>query len=125
MTCLTRGCKRRGILAGRCRSHATDRADDAFSKFIRARDKACQECGVNDPLQCAHLISRRYRATRWDPTNAVALCIRCHKRFTEHPLEWDLWCSVHLGQEGWESLRRQALHGERAVVESWLETFAA
>lgn len=125
MTCATRGCKRRGVVAGRCRSHARARADEAFSRFIRNRDGMCLECGTRQNLTCAHLVSRRYSATRWDPSNAVALCWSDHFKFGLQPLEWDLWCERHLGAEAWAELKRRAVEGERAVSDSWLEVYAA
>jgi hypothetical protein len=86
----------------------------------------CLECGTREGLQCAHLISRRYSATRWDPANAVTLCFRCHKKFTERPLEWDAWCERYVGGAmPWLELRGRALRSERAVMDSWLEVYAA
>lgn len=31
-----------------------------------------------------HLISRRHKATRYDPANGQLLCRACHRRVTEH-----------------------------------------
>lgn len=59
-------------------------------------------------LQCAHVVSRRYLATRWDPSNAVALCRRHHMQFTQDPLGWDDWVSERIGQEAYEKLKRRA-----------------
>jgi len=68
-------------------------ADKAFSTYIKDRDGwACRHCGrVAVVMQCAHLVSRRYRAVRWSPDNAVALCAPCHVRYTFRPLEWEAW----------------------------------
>ncbi len=53
------------------------KADDAFSKLIRARDGICvanrvrtEKCESPGWLQCAHIHSRDYSATRLDPENA-------------------------------------------------------
>jgi len=44
------------------------RADELFSRLIRARDQRCQNCNDTDWPQCAHIWSRKYRATRWRGT---------------------------------------------------------
>lgn len=68
-------------------------ADRLFSLYIRARDGwACRRCGSVVNPQCAHVISRTYRAIRWNPDNAVCLCRGCHVMFTHRPLEWADWC---------------------------------
>jgi len=68
-------------------------ADKWFSQWIRGRDGwACVRCGSPYRPQCAHLVSRRYRATRWNPQNATTLCSRCHVKFTWDPLAWQDWC---------------------------------
>ena len=48
----------------------------------------CERCGGNNSLQTAHIISRRYSATRTMLNNAYCLCAGCHRRFTDHPLEF-------------------------------------
>jgi uncharacterized protein (DUF2237 family) len=96
-----------------CALHARKEADALFSRLIRARDGYCQErtCGLGVDLQCAHLVSRRYLAVRWDESNAVALCIYHHKAFTENPLGWDRWCAERLGAEEWDALKFRAEMG--------------
>jgi hypothetical protein len=55
----------------RKRMASTKKADALFSKAVRSRGK-CEMAGLfpkikcNGVLQCAHIISRRYRAIRWD-----------------------------------------------------------
>lgn len=72
------------------------RADTMFSKFVRERDESCRAAGTDivgckGYLQCAHLVSRRYRALRWSPQGAIALCMAHHFHYTGHPLEWQEW----------------------------------
>lgn len=61
--------------------------DNKFSNFVRARAGwCCESCHKKfiSPtifLQCAHFIRRGHKATRFDPRNAVALCVDCHKFF--------------------------------------------
>lgn len=85
-------------------------ADALFSKNVRARGlcwgqgRTKFDCKGN--LQCAHIISRRYRAIRWDEDNAVALCAAHHLYWTHRPLEWqELWGDTY------DVLRRRALNG--------------
>jgi hypothetical protein len=67
--------------------------DKLFSQLIRTRDDwTCRACGSAQSIQCAHLVSRRYHGTRWEPDNAVALCARDHMRWTYDPLGWEAWC---------------------------------
>ena len=96
--CLVKRCKRRPTPSGRCKTHLKQKADQLFSVFIRRRDMWCAALGrdCKRPLQCAHIVSRRYLATRWDEQNAIALCLGHHKFFTEHPLEWEVWLEAHL-----------------------------
>lgn len=66
-------------------------ADEYFSEYIRVRDGHCIAQGWKFPcsgsLQCAHIITRSYKAIRTDPGNAVALCASHHRYVDLHPLE--------------------------------------
>lgn len=84
------------------------RNDREFSLFIRERDRVCQRCGKDRNLQCAHIVSRTYRKTRWDPDNAMALCFGCHKTFTHWPLEWEAFVITRMGEEGYRELKLKA-----------------
>ena len=86
-------------------------ADSLFAQYIRARDVFCQRCGGTEVLQCAHVISRRYAATRFAPLNAMLLCRSCHMWQTVNPLEGEDWFREQLGSEIFEELRRVALAG--------------
>jgi hypothetical protein len=109
--------KRKGNHTSRHRAKREARmvdADKLYSEYIRTRDDwTCKRCGSAHNPQCAHIVSRRYRATRWmtgNPGGAVCLCSRCHMMFTHRPLEWDAWVEGrypgHL-----EVLKRTALAG--------------
>jgi 5-methylcytosine-specific restriction endonuclease McrA len=135
-SCAMLRCHRPPRYAGYCASHATKIADAAFSLYIRERDGRCLNCSTRSGLQCAHLVSRRYRAVRWDPDNAVALCFRCHKGFTEHPVEWRAWVDDNLAEAPFDvyaarlvRLEDKALHGEvpdvGEVIQSLREGAAA
>ena len=74
-------------------------ADRLFSLFIRTRDDwQCKACGRGQAqavMQCAHIVSRRYRAVRWFPLNAVCLCAACHVSYTYDPIAWEDWVDDH------------------------------
>jgi len=95
-----------------CMKHLADRL---FAEHTReACDGACwaeNASGIrcNGGLQCAHLISRRYAATRWLDANAMPLCAAHHLYFTHHPLEWEAFC-IGSGVD-WDELRSTALYG--------------
>jgi 5-methylcytosine-specific restriction endonuclease McrA len=104
---------------GLCRTHLVQQADAAFSARVRAVGR-CQHCGSSGALQCAHIVSRRYLATRWDPQNAVALCPRCHVYYTHRPVEWEVWIDARRPTgASWQELRRRALDaGDGWVAEA-------
>ena len=65
-----------------------DKADQAFSLYIRERDDwTCQRCGsIFDPwgektggLHNSHYFGRGREGTRFDPENCDALCYGCHR----------------------------------------------
>lgn len=99
-----------------CRTHATREADRLFSIFIRQRDRKCMRCWDDYAkveefgLQCCHVVSRKYRATRWDPDNAIAMDFRCHSWQTNWPLEGDAYFDRHFGKGHVAEMRYRALN---------------
>ena len=63
------------------RSTLVKRLDRLFSAVIHKRDEGvCQMCGATSGrMNCSHIYSRRCSALRWDMTNAILKCVRCHK----------------------------------------------
>jgi hypothetical protein len=55
------------------------KADQEFSRFIRARDTRCFFC-PNPTTQCSHFWGRGNSATRYDPDNCDGICGGCHMR---------------------------------------------
>lgn len=51
----------------------------------------CERCGKRDRLQCAHIISRTYMATRYDKENALSLCSGCHLWWHKEPILSARW----------------------------------
>ena len=63
------------------RSTLVKQLDRLFSAVIHKRDEGvCQMCGATSGrMNCSHIYSRRCSALRWDMTNAILKCVRCHK----------------------------------------------
>ena len=105
------------------RTTLRNKADKLFSLAIRNRDDHCLACGSAFRLQCAHIVSRRYGATRWSMDNAVCLCARCHLKYTHDPLGWEEWVDDRFGKGRLVQLKLRARQGVakvdlEAVVES-------
>lgn len=82
-----------------------DKADKAFSLYIRSRDNwTCQRCGTRyepptSALHCSHFQGRGKEPTRFDEENADAMCYGCHRYFTAHPYEHTQWQVNRKGQQ--------------------------
>ena len=86
--------------------------DTRFAQAVKDRDGwECRACGSPYRIQCAHIVSRRYHATRWSLHNAVALCSGCHMKYTQDPLGWDAWVEERIGEAGYMELKRLARQG--------------
>ena len=92
-----------------------DPLDAAFSDLVRERANwCCEACGAyfgpgeRQGLHCSHHISRRYNATRWSPLNAAAHCARCHRKFTDNPVEHGMWIVGHIGEQNYRNLKLAA-----------------
>ena len=92
-------------------------ADIAFSKAIReSYNYECCHCHINGrhdtgSIHCAHIHTRKHRSTRWRAgayPGAVALCAKCHRRFTDFPLEWAHFLCGFLGDSNYEECKRLA-----------------
>lgn len=94
--------KRQKGLKGKC--------DEIFGKIIRSKG-ACERCGRRPPdvqLQTAHIISRRYSATRTDENNAFCLCAADHRYYTDWPKEFSDFVTEKLGDENYQRLKAKA-----------------
>lgn len=72
---------------------AKAKADKIFSEVIRSQGY-CESCGGTHYLQTAHIISRRFNATRTDTRNAFCLCASCHRFYTDHPRNFSRFIST-------------------------------
>lgn len=94
------------------------KADKLFSDFIRLRDNyTCQKCHIRIPpptkdIQCAHFHSRSKKSVRFEPLNAVALCVKCHLyfdgnsqwRMDSHRKEFEEFMLKRLGPQDYDML---------------------
>ncbi len=113
---------------GQCRSHAKAEADRRFSLFIRARDGECRirtEKPCVGPLQCCHLLSRRFGATRFDPANAVAGCAGHHAYWTANPDRWAAFLEGFVGGIKFDVMRDRAFGGPPPDLADVLASYPA
>lgn len=96
------------------------KADALFSKIIRSPGY-CLRCGSVENLQCAHIISRKYSATRCDLRNAYCLCAADHFYFTNWPREFSKFVTDHTGSEVYDELKAKA---ETITKINWEDEYA-
>lgn len=95
------------------------KATKLHAEVVRARGR-CERCGnANAAFQCAHIIPRRYAATRTDPNNAWCLCAGCHLRTTEWASEHMALIERTIGLVQYEELRVRAEAGVKANDLFW------
>ena len=73
------------------KSTLRNKADSLFSKYIRSGGICLAQgsfikCGGS--LSCAHIMTRGIIALRYEPQNAIALCMGHHRWFHQNPYEW-------------------------------------
>lgn len=82
-----------------------------YSRLIRSRS-VCERCGDNDgPFDAAHIVRRRYSATRCHPDNAWCLCRSCHRLVDEDAYEFMQLVEKTIGVERYQELRKLAHAG--------------
>lgn len=81
----------------------------------------CERCGTpcpcenaprshttSCPLECSHIIGRRYSNTRTDLANAIALCKSCHRQWEEGLLDREALVREVQGAGVYGDLREKA-----------------
>src|SRR3990167_6707603 len=82
-------------------------ADKLFSELVRI-EGLCEHCGRKPPevrLNTAHVFSRRFLVTRWEPLNGVCLCVSCHRWAHDRPIEFPEFMKELLGEPVYDELR--------------------
>lgn len=84
------------------------KADMLFSRIVRSRGR-CEYPGCDSPgpYDTAHIIGRRYSATRCDEANAICAC-RTHHQLID---TWDGEKRLLVGDEMYDALRLKAEAG--------------
>lgn len=88
------------------------RATKLHAELVRSRGY-CEGCGSTQNLQCCHILSRSFSATRTDEDNAICGCASCHTRWTQNPLMFGDFVRAHLGQAHLERIQAKAYAGVR------------
>ena len=84
------------------------KATTLHSKLVRTAGR-CERCrSVTGQLHCAHIVGRRYAATRTDENNAWCLCSSCHRYLTENPHEHVRFAVQTRGEDGYDALIQKA-----------------
>ena len=82
------------------------RADAAWSRYVRLRDRGCAVCGTPEYIQAHHLIRRSCYFFRHNPENGLTLCPQHHEYSNDlsaHGAPWafDEWLQ-NARPETWE-----------------------
>lgn len=67
-------------------------------------------------IEAAHILPRRYAATRTDRRNGLPLCHAAHSMFTRHPVAWALFVTNTIGKVAYGALKQKALAGPKAAA---------
>lgn len=111
--CANQRCKKRAEIAGLCVSHAEQRADRLFSRWVRDTDGRCTAAGVlagecKGILQAAHIVGRRNYSVRFcvSPRNVWSLCAAHHYTVDQHGQEHAKyrWALAVLGADDYDVL---------------------
>jgi len=120
-----------------------DPLDVLFSEFVRKRALkragGCERCGAQkfdiqkddgssfpawSQLDCAHLISRWHKSTRWDEDAAIGLCGGCHMWIDHEEEEKIELLKSKIGEEGFNLLQARkripARYLDRNAIEIYL-----
>lgn len=88
-----------------------ERADKLWSFLVRHKSPVCIRCCWRPTAQADHLISRRYRVTRWQTLNGAPLCAGCHRLLTsDHEMHVQV-ARRYMGAEVYEQCYRAAQVG--------------
>jgi len=106
-----------------------DKADEAFSRYIRFRDtnggdalaervgycNTCKAVKTGNELQCCHWQSRKHFGTRWHEFNAAGGCWGCNSKMygNGRPVEFEQYIILIRGKEWPDKLKALAKFGAK------------
>lgn len=91
------------------RKGAPGKADMLFSRIVRSRVR-CEMCG-QPATDTAHIVKRRFSATRCLEDNAWALCRSCHIETEQWPARFLRLVDDTIGRDRYDELVRMAEAG--------------
>src|SRR3990167_8572421 len=106
-------------MSRKSKSYWINKCDQYFSEIIRMRAGKCEETNGTFRLNCAHIISRSYKATRWDFDNAICLQQDRHMFYTTHPVEWEKFIIKNLSRSKYEELQDRAIQYQSRSIEDY------
>jgi hypothetical protein len=95
------------------------KATKLHAEVVRARGR-CEGCGSTKNLQCCHILTRSFAATRTDLGNAICGCASCHAKWTANPLLFGDFVRSLYGLEHLERIQAKAYAGVKANDAFWL-----
>jgi 5-methylcytosine-specific restriction endonuclease McrA len=84
--------------------------DDLWSLIVRTRDPVCRLCKKRVTKDPHHIFKRGHKATRFDLSNGIGICFRCHKPDGhDDPCNFRERIVAEIGLELYERLRQKSL----------------
>lgn len=103
------------------RSKLEKKADNALSKYIRAKYPYCVCCGTTENLTNGHIFSRSFMSVRFDESNCLTQCVHCNWLHEEKPEIFESIAAEYIGKDKLERLRIQknklALYSHDDLIE--------
>lgn len=105
-----------------------NKADKLFSEVIRSVGY-CEADGWDDikcsaQLQCMHIISRKFNATRCDLRNAFSGCAAHHRYFTDHPRQFSRFITSTWAQKYYDQMFQRSRNSAIGKQVDWEERIA-
>lgn len=94
------------------------KATKLHAELIRSRGR-CEGCGSTANLQCCHILTRGFAATRTDEDNALCGCASCHAKWGANPLLFGDFVRAYLGEEHLKRIQEKAYAGVKANDAFW------
>ena len=81
--------------------------DKKWAELVKLRaGYRCEWCGKkSERLNSHHIFSKRNTSTRWIPENGVCLCVGCHFRAHQEPVEFVRFIEKERGKDLLDMLR--------------------
>jgi hypothetical protein len=102
-----------------------DRLDSLTAQIVKMRDRhRCVQCGGTWMIDCGHVYSRRYEATRWDLANCHAQCRSHNTIHISRPELYLTWYQERFGEDALIEMHERAVSG-RTFTDDELRTMVA